>query len=155
MGCAVEFHPDVVNAHAEFSSMATAVGNEEEDGGITTTTTTTTKDSCTIVGFRHDDVKKYAKNFHTNDMVWNMMEYRWKRLSNDFQIAKIPYEGDAQSLSIDGNREWVESEFPSMGVCHAVVFWVDYGMRVGVGDESLSSWTVMQSMVTGPYRGGE
>jgi len=153
MGCAVELHPDVVNAHAEFSSMATAAGNEEEDGDVTTTTTN--KYSCTIVGFRHDDVKKNAKTFHTNDMVWNMMEYRRKRLSHYFQIAKIPYEGDAQSLSIDGNREWVESAFPSMGVCHAVVFWVDYGMRVGVGDESLSSWTVMQSMVTGPYRGGE
>jgi len=61
------------------------------------------------------------------------------------QLAKIPYEGDVQSLSIEGNMEWVESAFVTMGVCHAVVFWVDYGMRIGVGDELSSSWTDKQA----------
>jgi len=153
VGCAIEFHPSFVTAHAGLTktTVGLGIGDDHRCNDESTATTTpaaaAAANACTICDFRHDDVDRYADRYHTNDMALNMREYRWKRLSNDIQLAKIPYEGkDVELDSISGNGEWAESSFTSVGTCHALVFWVEYGMRVRAGqDGGPSSFSTMHT----------
>ena len=104
--CAVEFHPNVVHAHC---------GLHTEDESI--------------CGLSHKDVCLYGKNFSKHDMKFSLWQYKWRRLSSDFTVAKLPYEGGEDSLSIEGDDEWCEIQFSRPGTCHCLAFWVDYGMR--------------------------
>lgn len=104
--CAVEFHPDVIHAHC---------GLHTEDESI--------------CGFSHKDVCLYGKNFSKHDMTFPLWQYKWRRLSTNFTVARLPYEGGGDSLTIEGDDEWCEIQFSQPGTCHCLAFWVDYGMR--------------------------
>ena len=64
VGCAIEFHPEVVTAHAGLTG-GTVGGSGVGDA-----------DARTVCGFRHDDVGQYADRYHTNDMALDLREYR-------------------------------------------------------------------------------
>lgn len=113
--CAIEFHPCVVNAHC---------GLKAENGSI--------------CNFKHDDAKLYGENFHTHDMVFPLWQYKWKRLSDNFTVAKITYEGGEKSMSVIGDGEWSKVKFSKPGTCHAIAYWIDYGLRVGLNDDGIS-----------------
>ena len=82
-----------------------------------------------IQGFAHDEVCKYGNFFSTYDIKMPMTQYKWKRLSENFPVAKIQYDGSAESMVIEGDGEWVESELKS-GTFHGIAIWIDYKVRV-------------------------
>jgi len=81
-----------------------------------------------LQGFSHEEVSNYGKLFSTYDMKMPMSQYKWKRLSENFCVAKIQYDGPAESMVIGGDGTWVESELKS-GKIHGIAIWIDYKVR--------------------------
>lgn len=81
-----------------------------------------------LQGFSHSTVSKYGKLFSTYDLKMPMSQYKWKRLSENFCVAKIQYDGPAESMVINGDGTWVESELKS-GKIHGIAIWIDYKVR--------------------------
>ena len=81
-----------------------------------------------LQGFSHDEVSKYGKLFSTYDITMPMSQYKWKRLSENFCVAKIQYDGPAEAMVIDGDGTWVKSELKS-GKIHGIAIWIDYRVR--------------------------
>ena len=102
--CAVQFDDSVVKAHC---------GLREPS----------------ICGFSHEDVSQYGHFFSTHDMKLPLVQYKWKRLSDDFTIAKLAYDGSVEAMTINGDGEWTDTALKN-GECHGIVLWVEYGMRV-------------------------
>ena len=92
--CAIELHPDVFGAYSEFPS----------------------KEVC---GFRHDDVTNHGALHHTYDTIFPLWQYRWKPLSDPFEVAKP-------------------------GSCHAVAFFIEYGMRI-IDESAVESFSVIST----------
>jgi len=82
-----------------------------------------------LQGFAHDEVCKYGNYFSTYDTQMFMSNYKWKRLSENFTIAKIQYDGSAKAMTIEGDSQWAVSELKS-GTLHGIAIWIDYKVRV-------------------------
>ena len=82
-----------------------------------------------ICGFNHDDLSKYA-SYSSYDFKLPLAQYRWKRLSNDFTLATIQYEGSESSMSIEGDSMWTPSVTLDEGICHGIAFWIEYDLNV-------------------------
>lgn len=111
--CAIEFHHCVTDAHCGLNVKAECI--------------------CT---FKHKDAILYGQNFHTHDMIFPLWQYKWKKLSDTFTVAKITYEGDVKSMLIHGDGEWSKVKMLRAGTCHGIVHWIDYGLRVKDGNNS-------------------
>ncbi len=123
--CAIEFHSCVVDAHCGLK---------------------TDNDGSSICNIKHDEAILYGQNFCTHDIMFPLWQYKWKRLSKDFELAKINYEGDATLMTISGDGEWCHMDFSTFGTCHAIVHWIDYGLKVqekGCGEEIRMGFKVM------------
>ncbi len=117
--CAVEFHTDVIKAHCGLSMES-------------------------LCGLSHESVKSYAENFSKYDMTFPLWQYEWKRLSDDYSIAKILYEGPLENMDmVDDDANWTEIQFSHSGICHCVVFWVDYSVRINQGDGTTHNYKTM------------
>ena len=109
MGCAIEFDTPFMQAYK-------GLGNRK-----------------TVCGFLHDTVDFYGNQNHRFPSIFPLRFYKWKRMSQNFEVARIVYEGDAKSMEIKGNGEWEISKFSNTGTCHAFISWIDYGVQVGGG----------------------
>jgi len=114
--CAIEFHPCVANAYCGLNH-----------------------DDASIRSFKHESVSHYGNKFDACNMKFPLWQYKWKRLSHNVTLAKIPYEGTVESMNIIGNEEWTEVEFSNNGLCHAIVYWIEYGLRVRSNNKTGSS----------------
>mmetsp|Transcript_33422 Transcript_33422/g.61369 ORF Transcript_33422/g.61369 Transcript_33422/m.61369 type:complete len:522 (+) Transcript_33422:20-1585(+) len=103
MACVVEFD--------EFSSAYGRVG-DVNDGDL-------------VRGFRHGAVNHYGDRYDAHDVSLPLWQYRYKRLSEKFCVAKFSYEGAVPKIDADG----CSVEFVSEGLAQCVVFWIEYGCR--------------------------
>ena len=103
MACVIEFK-DFHNAYG-------SVGGDNEE----------------VAGIQHKTVNNY---YSTCDVALPLWQYRYKRLSEAFCVARFPYEGESIEIQDD---KWVTATFETTGSADAVVFWVDYMCRSSDG----------------------
>ena len=117
--CAIELDPDVFEAYSEFPR----------------------KEVC---GFRHEDVANHGALHDTYDTLFPLWQYRWKPLSEPFEVAKMSYEGGEAKMHVSNCESWVSSNFTCPGSCHAVAFFIEYGMRV-TDENSVESFSMIST----------
>ena len=79
-----------------------------------------------LCGFSHEQVTQNGSLPSTYDMKMSAFQYKWKRLSRDFCIAKLQYDGPLTHMIISGDGEWSESAELDLGDCHGIFMWVEY-----------------------------
>jgi len=89
--------------------------------------------SATVLGFNHDDVDLYCNRFHEYDMIFPLWQYKCKRLTDTFEIARIHYEGSGETMTIEGDNTWKSCPFQRFGKCSAFAYWVDYHLPIEKG----------------------
>lgn len=87
-------------------------------------------------GFHHKTVNHYGNRFHSYDVSLPLWQYKLRRLSQPFCVARIIYEGKSMRIEDDA---WVSAKFEASGSADAVVFWVDYLYRSASGTHKHAS----------------
>lgn len=83
-----------------------------------------------LCGFSHDEVSKYGNFFSCYDFKIPMFQYKWRKLSRNFCVSTIQYNGPAEMMLIGGeNGECIEADL-SEGIFHGIAIWVDYYHKI-------------------------
>lgn len=102
-----------------------------------------------LCGFSHHEAFKYGEYFSAHDLKIPLFQYKWKRLSQNFCIAKLNYNGQVETMFNDSKHgEWVEADL-SEGVFHGIAIWVDY--VVLVQGQSHKEDNCLQTITTGNF----
>lgn len=97
--CAIEFSDDIMRSHCKLESSI-------------------------IEGFSHKVVQEYSKLQSSFDMKFPLVQYEWKRLSENIDIGYLNYM-DCKEYNASSRRLKLD-----IGTCHAIVVWVDYGIQI-------------------------
>lgn len=81
-----------------------------------------------VRGFCHGLVNKLGDRYHRQDTSFPMWQYDCLRMTNSFELARISYEG---LCSIENNGASTSAPFQTPGICHGLLCWVEYGLRIG------------------------
>mmetsp|Transcript_5654 Transcript_5654/g.10723 ORF Transcript_5654/g.10723 Transcript_5654/m.10723 type:complete len:780 (+) Transcript_5654:192-2531(+) len=96
-----------------------------------------------LCGFSHDEVSKYGNYFSSYDIKIPMFQYKWRRLSKNFCVSKIQYDGPAENMLIGSdNAKCIEVDL-SEGIFHGIALWVDYHHKIedGISEDSVRTIT--------------
>lgn len=88
-----------------------------------------------LCGFAHEKIFEYGNPLSAYDMKIPAFQYKWKRLSPNFEIAKLQYDGIATQMKIHGDGEWSQSELSVGDYCHGIFIWVEYDYWFGESNE--------------------
>lgn len=92
-----------------------------------------TNGSSRVRGFCHDVVNQLGCRYHQQDTSLPLWQYHYKRMTDSFELARISYEG---SCPIENNGVWKSVPFRMSGICHGLVSWIEYGLRIATDDSS-------------------
>jgi hypothetical protein len=95
--------------------------------------------NCTVLGFNHDIVNRYCNRFHEYDMNFPLSQYKYKRLSESFDIARVVYEGSGETMTIEGDGIWKSCKCNQVGKCNAFLYWIEYHLPVQQGVQVIST----------------
>ena len=86
--------------------------------------------SSSLCGFNHEEVTLNASSPSSYDIKFPAFQYKWKKLSRSFPIAKIQYDGPVTSMKIGGDGEWSDSIKLDSGECHGIFIWIEYEYEI-------------------------
>ena len=92
--------------------------------------------SCSEGALKHKTAMESAARYHTFSANFPLWQYRHQLISEPFEIARISYQG---ADTIQGNGEWKSGLLTQDGICHGIVYWVDYVIQTGGRSEKIIS----------------
>jgi len=93
----------------------------------------------TILDFNHDVVDAHCNRFHEYDMNYPLWQFKHRKLTEPFEIARILYEGSVETMMIEGDGVWKSCTFGKVGKCAAFLYWIDYHLPVQQGFQIIST----------------
>ena len=94
----------------------------------------------TVCGFDHSRANQYGDRFHEYDLSLPLWEYDYVELTDSFEIIKIPYDNSFEGAKIPKQlTSKIRVPFQRGGTCHAMMTWIDYGVRTDCGCTDSSS----------------
>lgn len=91
---------------------------------------------CSEGALKHETAMENAARYHTFSANFPLWQYRHQLMSEPFEIARISYQGTDK---IKGNGEWKSEPLTQDGICHGIVYWIDYAIPTEGGREKAIS----------------
>ncbi len=124
MACAVELDDSVAKAHAGMQSSL-------------------------LCGINHEQVTQNASMPSSYDIKFPAFQYKWKRLSRNFPITKIQFDGPVTKMKISGDGEWSAPIELESGNCHGIFVWVEYDYEIkGLSSDASSDTRPTRTIVS-------